>query len=259
MIAIGGDLVETIQNALGVAFVVFLRVGAAMAVLPAFGETSVSVRIRLVLAIMFTAIVTPAATPLIGPGLGDVDVVAGVLATETVIGLALGLVFRFFVFVLQIAGTIAAQATSLAQLLGGSGMEPLPAIGHLLTVGGLALAVINNLHVSVAEVFIASYQVMPAGRMPDASTFSSWGVARIASTFALAFTLAAPFVIASFLYNFTLGVINRAMPQLMVAFVGAPAITAGGLILLFLSMPVLLAVWHDHLLRFVANPFAGAP
>ena len=53
----------------------------------------------------------------------------------------------------------------------------------------------------------------------------------------LAFTLAAPFVLVSVLYNLTLGVINRAMPQLMVVFVGAPVITGLGLAVLFADGP----------------------
>ncbi|MEJ2037160.1 MAG: flagellar biosynthetic protein FliR, partial [Maritimibacter sp.] len=52
-------------------------------------------------------------------------------------------------------------------------------------------------------------------------------------------------------------VINRAMPQLMVAFVGAPAITAGGLILMFLSTPILLNIWGQGLIMFLNNPFGG--
>ena len=44
-----------------------------------------------------------------------------------------------------------------------------------------------------------------------------------------------------------------------VAFVGAPAITAGGMILLFLSLPVLLSVWSNALNAFLANPYGGGP
>ena len=51
---------------------------------------------------------------------------------------------------------------------------------------------------------------------------AEWGVARVGAAFALALGLAAPFVIAAVLYNLALGVINKAMPQLMVALVGAP-------------------------------------
>ena len=68
---------------------------------------------------------------------------------------------------------------------------------------------------------------------------SQWGIDKVSGAFAMAFRLAAPFVIVSVLYNITLGVINRAMPQLMVAFVGAPVITAGGLALLALMSPIL--------------------
>ena len=43
------------QAALAVGLVVFLRVGGAMAVLPAFGEQAVPERLRLMLAVAFTA------------------------------------------------------------------------------------------------------------------------------------------------------------------------------------------------------------
>ena len=65
-------------------------------------------------------------------------------------------------------------------------------------------------------------------------------------------------MIAALIYNVAIGVINRAMPQLMVAFVGAPAITAGGLILLVLTTPYLLSVWLEALNSHLSDPF-GAP
>ena len=91
--------------------------------------------------------------------------------------------------------------------------------------------------------------------VPDISAIAQWGVMQITQAFALAFTLAAPFIIVSVLYNVTLGVINRAMPQMMVVFVGAPVITGAGLFLLFLLSPTLLNLWADALVLFIANPF----
>jgi flagellar biosynthetic protein FliR len=64
-------------------------------------------------------------------------------------------------------------------------------------------------------------------------------------------------VIASLLYNLALGAINRAMPQLMVSFVGAPALTLGGLALLALAAPILLSFWSDAVERALFQPFAG--
>jgi len=228
-----------------------LRVGAAMALLPAFGEQAVPQRVRLVLTLAFAAIVAPA----VAPGLSGSTPGFLPMAAEVVAGLAIGLALRLFILALQIAGAIIAQATSLAQIFGGMGPEPQPAIGFLLTMAGLALAVAAGLHVRVAELFILSYDVLPGGRFPAAADLSRWGLAQVARAFALGFTLAAPFVIAATLYNLAIGAINRAMPMLMVSFVGAPALSAGALLLLMLLMPVALAVWRQALDGFLASPF----
>ncbi|OLS53649.1 flagellar biosynthetic protein FliR [Rhodovulum sulfidophilum] len=235
-------------------FLVFLRVGAIMAMLPAFGERAVPIRVRLGLALAFTAVVSPA----VSPGLIEAPPsLALAFATETVIGLALGLVLRLMILALQMAGEIAAQATSLSQILGAASMDPQPAMGRLMLMAGLALAVMSGLHVRAAEAMILSYDLLPAGRFPDAGDLADWGVGGIAKGFALAATLAMPFVIASLIYNVALGVINKAMPQLMVAFVGAPAITAGGLVILFLSLPPMLTFWQYRLLTLFAAPFGA--
>ena len=251
------EILALSQGGLLIAGIVFLRVGAAMAILPAFGERSIPERIRLVLALAFTAIVFPAVTSQIQGQIDGAGLLGFFLITEVVAGLAIGIVIRLFILALQIAGSIAAQSTSLAQIFGGANVDPQPAIGHVLLVAGLALAVMLGLHVRLAQVLILSYDILPAGQMPGADVLSQWGIARISRAFGLAFTLAAPFVIASLVYNVALGVINRAMPQLMVAFVGAPAITAAGLILLFLTAPILLATWIRVLDIFLNNPFGA--
>ncbi|PIE08347.1 MAG: flagellar biosynthesis protein FliR [Rhodobacterales bacterium] len=240
-----------------VAFAVFLRVGAAMALFPAFGERSVPERVRLMLALGFTLVVIPAAEPVLSQAVDEGIRPVTFLLTETLAGLAIGIAIRLFVLALQIAGTIAAQATSLAQIFGGQHADPQPAIGHILLISGLALAVMLGLHVRLAEMLILSYDVFPPGRLPGAELLSGWGLSRIVQAFSLGFTLAAPFVVASLVYNVALGVINRAMPQLMVAFVGAPAITAGGLLLLFATAPLALGIWHDAMAAFLANPFGA--
>ena len=63
-------------------------------------------------------------------------------------------------------------------------------------------------------------------------------------------------MITGFAYNVALGAINRAMPQLMVAFIGAPAITAAGLLILLLASPVILHFWGVRLDLALADPLA---
>jgi flagellar biosynthetic protein FliR len=236
------------------AVLVFLRVGTTMSLMPAFGETVVPQRIRLVLALGFTAVVlpvtlTPQTTP---PGL----FAAG---TEVMVGLMLGIGLRLFILALQTTAIIAANAMSLAQLFGGVGPEPQPAFANLLTMAGLALALMMGLHIKIASLFILSYQVLPAGAPISQADISQWGIAQISACFALAFALSAPFVLASVVYNLALGVINRAMPQLMVTMVGAPLLTGGALMLMILTLPLMLSIWLEAFDLFLAQPFRVAP
>ncbi len=249
------DLSRISQDALWQMFAVFLRVGAMVSLLPAFGEQSVPVRVKLGLALAFTIVITPAVPS--PPAFENTMAGAGFLLAESLTGLFLGMMLRLFVLAIQIAGSIAAQSTSLSQLFGGGGTDPLPAMGHVLVIGGLALATIMGIHVQFAQFMINSYQLVPAGQVIPAGILTPAGVAEISRSFALGFTLAAPFVIASLIYNVTLGVINKAMPQLMVAFVGAPAITAGGLMLLMLAAPLMLSLWVEAMGLFLMDPFRG--
>lgn len=247
------------RDLLWISFVVFLRVGAMMSLMPGFGEQSVPQRVRLILAFAFSLIVIPALITEVPDqaSLQPLDILQ-IILVEVLAGLALGIAVRLFVLSLQTAASIAAQSTSLSQVFGGVGVDPQPAIGSILLVAGLAIAVMSGLHLQAVKLILLSYQIMPSGAVPVASDLSAWGLQQIAHAFALAFTLAAPFVIASLIYNVALGVINKAMPQLMVAFVGAPAITAGGMMLMVIAVPIMLSIWTDDLARFFLDPF-GAP
>ncbi len=245
---------------------VFARVGAVAALAPGFGEQAVPTRMRLAAAIAFTAIVWPAVAPLAigaaGADAGGAGAAAlwRLILAEATAGLALGLAIRMFVFALQFAGSIAAQSTAVAQILGGGVTpDPMPAIGAILTLAGITLALAGGLHVKLATAMISSYDVLPYGVFPVAGDLAEWGVARASEAVALAFALASPFIVAALLYNLALGAINRAMPQLMVAFIGAPAITAGALILLFACGPVALAHWAGLLDIALATPFSNLP
>lgn len=250
------DLIAQLTELTGIAsgmlwlgLVVFMRVGAMVSLIPAFGEQSVPQRVRLILALAFTAVVAPAVQ--------SVPEQAGILPllAETVIGLMLGMGLRLFILTLQTAGAMAAQATTLSQMFGDAGPEPQPAIGNLLVMAGLAVAVAAGLHVRAAEMLILSYQMLPVGQFPGAEDVAQWGLGQISHAFALAFSLAAPFTIAALLYNVALGVINRAMPALMVSFIGAPALTWGGLVLMVVALPPMLALWSQALQGFLDAPF----
>ncbi|SMX26139.1 flagellar biosynthesis protein FliR [Pelagimonas phthalicica] len=248
-------LTELTMGSLWFYLLVFLRVSAAVSVMPAMGEQMISVRIKMVVALMMTAVVTPVVVAKFAGVEPSLSTFLQALATETLAGLFLGLALRMFMLAIQTAGAIAAQSTSLAQLLGQSGLDPLPALGNILAISALALLMVTGFHVKAIAYLVLSYEIMPAFTIPNPADVAEAGSQQVMRSFALAFTLAAPFVILSVLYNLTLGVINKAMPQLMVAFVGAPVITFGAIAFLLVSAPLMLTVWVQAMDRFLAAPF----
>ncbi len=243
------------QSWLWVTALVFLRVGAAAFLMPAFGDQSVPQRVRLILALALTAIVMPA----VASRLQDLPSIPHAVAEEVLAGLVLGIGLRLFILALQMAASIVAQTTSLSQLFGGATPEPQPAIGNLLTMASIALALRTGLHVKAASLLILSYDFLPAGHFPMVSDLTDWGRQRVGQASVLAFALAGPFVVASVIYNVALGVINRAMPQMPVSLVGAPILTAGALILMALVVPTMLMVWMEGFDTFLANPSGSVP
>lgn len=251
------QLVRLVDAELAAIALIFFRVSGVVALAPALGERMLPIRVRIAVIVALTILVYPivARHYPVPPGSGTHIVWS--LASELMLGLMTGIGLRLLVFSLQIAGSIAAQATSLSQLFGNAAADPQPAIGHLLLLAGLAVATSFGLHVQIVKFLALSYTIFPPDVAPGPSDVAAWGTRNIADAFALGMSVAMPFVVAGLLYNVALGAINRAMPQLMVSFVGAPAIAMAGLVLMFLLAPLMISVWKDAVLAFLLDPYGS--
>lgn len=223
---------------------VFARISALVFFLPGLGEKAVAARIRLAAAFAISFIVAPVVFAMHPSPPATVSAIFITIAAEAVAGAVIGFGIRVAIFAIETAGTIAAQNLSLSQLFT-TGIDdlPEPPITTLLVMAAIALAISTGLHFKAVGALALSYDMMPFGVFPGASGSGEWAAERAAFSFSAAMSLALPFVLLGFIYNLAIGAANRAMPQLMVAFVGAPAITLAGLVLLALSAPLLLGVW----------------
>jgi len=225
------------------AVAVFARMSGALFFLPGLSERVVPVQIRLAGGLALTALVLPAVA---AEAPRDLDVAAGlaVIAAEAITGLWLGLGLRIVIFALQISGTVISQTLSVANgFVGGMTIDLDTSVGTMLSLAGVAILLAAGLHGYFVGLFTASYGALPFGEFPPASALAETLIARTGWAVRFGVTLAMPFIVVSFVYNLALGALNRAMPQLMVAFVGAPAIMAIGLIGLALISGPLFDQW----------------
>lgn len=237
---------------------VFTRIGAALFLLPGIGERAVPVRVRLGAALAICMVMSPMIAPMV-PGVPEGAAGIGlILLAEAIAGLIIGFAFRMLVYILQIAGMVASQSLSIAQMFGsGVAPEPEPTIATFLSIGGIALMLSAGLHVEFIAALSGFYDVLPFGRFPAGGEAAEWSVSRVAAGFRIALALAAPFLVIGFVYNLSLGALNRAMPQLMVSFVGVPAIVWLGILALAVTAPSIFAAWGRTLGEVFANPLWG--
>ncbi|HSF94689.1 MAG TPA: flagellar biosynthetic protein FliR [Thermohalobaculum sp.] len=241
-----------------VAIGVFTRTGAALFLVPGFGERAVPVRVRLGGALALAALLVPLIAPAAPPEPAQVSDLARLILAEAMAGLIIGLAFRLLVIALQTAGAIAAQNLSISQMFGaGVAPEPEPTIATLLAMGGIVLAMMAGLHVHLVAALAGLYRVFPFGQIPVAGDAADWTVARVAEAFGLGVSLALPFIAIGFAYNLALGALSRAMPQLLVALVGAPLLIGLGLGVLYIALPEIFAHWGLVLDRILADPLGG--
>lgn len=222
----------------------FARISLIFLLMPVFGERAVPARARLGVAWLVTLMVWPLVEPVPAPA--EPSDAAALLVTEAAIGFAIGLSLRLGVLVLQMLGTLLSQSLSLSQPLGeGIATEPNTTISTLLTLAGLTLLVSADLHITMIAWIAESFTLHPHGLAPDTGLAAERLTNVVGQAWRTSLALAVPFLILNFSYNLILGFLNRAMPQLLVSFVGLPGITLAGLFLLVISAGGMLVLWLE--------------
>lgn len=237
---------------------IFSRISAIAFLTPGIGERAVPVRVRLTVAIAITIVIAPMVlTPEMRPP-SEPAAIAALYAAEALSGLLIGFALRIMVFILQIAGAITAQSLSLAQLFGPTvGFDSESPFAAILVMAGVALAAATGLHIHLVGAIADVYEALPFGLFPGAEETGEWSTNRVGAALFKSLALSSPFVILGFLYSLALAAASRAMPQLMAAFVGAPAITLAGMALFAAAAPILLFEWLEGVQNVLFDIFAG--
>ena len=228
---------------------VLARVGAAVMLLPGFGEAEVPMPVRAGIAAALTLVMLPVVAPLLPPEPTDpLRALLGVVA-EVVAGLWLGWLARLLVLALPMAAQLAAGMIGLANVL-----QPDPALGpqtsalaRLFALAAPVAIMAAGLHALPLAALEGSYHVIPPGLALPGGDAAQAMVQAVGTSFALALRLAAPFVVASIVWNVALGLLAKLVPQLQVYFAAMPAQILGGILLVGLLSSAVLSAWLGEL------------
>ncbi len=204
--------------------VVFARLGAALMLLPGFGESHVPPRLRLWLGLFTSALVATALGERLPEPPIDAAAFAALIGTEVLIGLAIGSILRLTLAALHFAGSLVALQSGLAAA---AFFDPSEATagtvpGALLSTLFLVVLFTSDGHHLVLARVVAGYAAVPPGLLPDPADLVDLATRVGGAALAVGSGIAAPVVLASFLANLALGVLARLVPALQVLFVALP-------------------------------------
>jgi len=219
-------------------FLVFARVGSVIMLLPGFGEAYVSARIRLMFALVLSIVLLPIVAkhlPAMPASPFQLVIHFGI---EILIGFFIGGAVRILVSALQMAGTVVAYQTSLANALvyDPASAQQSALSSTFLATTGVMLIFTTNLHHLMLGGIVESYQLFAVGKSLPVSDMSETAARLLGRAFVLAMQIAAPFVVVGLLFTLGVGLVNRLMPQVQVFFVAMPMQIAIGIFVLMLTL-----------------------
>jgi flagellar biosynthesis protein FliR len=211
------------------------RISALLLVAPVLSLDAVTVRIRIVLALVLTFFIYPLFDwPVIDP-----TSAAGLLelANQITIGILMGLILQVVLAAVATGGQAIAGSMGLSMA---NMMDPnlgnVPVVASFLVI--LASLIFLGLggHVLLMELLIQSFELLPIGQgllsLNAIGQLLGWS----SMMFLGAVLLALPLLVILLAVNLGLGVVVRAAPTLNIFAVGFPAMILAGMAMLYILM-----------------------
>lgn len=230
-------------------FIVFMRVGAMLALMPAIGETNIPAQIRLALALILAVVMVPLVGQAVPAMPSGVFALAWLIVTEILTGLFVGLTARLMMSALHLAGTIIAFQSGLAaaQSFDPAQGSQSALVSRFFSLIGVVAIFAAELHHLAIKAMAGSYALFTPGAPLPLADATQTIIEVVAHSFALGLQLSAPFLVYGMVYNIALGLLARLMPQLQVFFIAMPA---NIMLSFFILMFTLSAMMMWFLTRF---------
>lgn len=222
------------------AALVFCRMNGLLLTLPIFSTKGLPRYVGVVISLVLTILIAPGVPLLEDVTLGVV--VLGV-ASELLVGAALGLIVRALFSAFAVAAELLARQTAL-------GMSSL--LDPVLNLGQSSLGVMaswlaglvfigSNLHLRVVITVSDSFEALPPGALTGIGPLADALADAVETSIVLGVQLAAPLIALVFLVNVFIGILGRLAPRMNVFFsVGMTVNSVIGIWLFGLALPWML-------------------
>ncbi len=234
---------------------VFMRMGLALMIMPGIGDSFVPPQVRLLFALAISLVLAPFLAGSLPPLPEGSFPVVTLLVSEAFIGIFIGTVMRIMITALDTAGMIISIQSGFSNALV---FNPVTSsqgsvTGALLSSLGVTLLFITNMHHYMLAATVESYQLFPAGNLPDISSLSEIISRTVSAAFQIGVQLALPFLIVGTLVQTGFGLLGRLMPQIQIFFLAIPMQILLSLVMLSMTLSAILLFWLGSYQNVVAS------
>jgi len=238
---------------------VFARFIGLLSMMPGFGDSGVSPRIRIIFVMMLSIILTPLVLPRIPLAPEDPIFFGLLLLMELIIGVFAGIIIKVIFAAIDIAGSLIGYQMSLASAFaqGAASFQQSTLPGTFIGLIATLLFFVTDLHHIVFKVLIESYMVFQVDNLQTlkhlSEDFLKMLLTMTTKSLVLGLQLASPLVVMGVLMQFCFGIVNRLMPQIQVFFILQPLQLLLGFIVILYSIAIIL----KHFMEFFTHNFTN--
>jgi flagellar biosynthetic protein FliR len=258
-------LAEIYLNPLLIFVLTLSRVGAMISAAPVIGAASAPMRVRALLAVGVSAMVTVVFWSTHVPEPANLLQLLVLVAKEAAWGLALGLGVAILFAGLQATGQLLGEMSGmqLADAIDPSFNISTPLFGQLLNLTALTAFVLIGGHRQIMAALLDSFAAMPPGAALFSDGLTNALIDVTSQSFQLGVRAAAPVLTAVLLATLILGFVNRTLPQLNVMAVGFSLNAMIAMAALAVSLGAAVWIFQDQVTPFLdavreASPLSAA-
>jgi len=125
--------------------------------------------------------------------------------------------------------------------------EQTPVVTTFLNTIALTLFLMTDTHHLLLRALVDSYGLFQPGAALPMGDFSQTLVRVASESFSIAMRLSAPLVVFALIFNVSLGLLNKLVPQMQVFFVGVPLQLLIGMSVLMIALAPMMMIFMRYM------------
>ena len=230
------------------------RVSGLLVFAPFLGSNAIAPRVKVGIVILLTALLYPVCAPRVATQ--SMSGAVGVVVSESLIGLLLGLSVQFVFEAAQFAGQVMGLQVGfgLVNIIDPNTQVDTPVLAVFSQTVAMLIFLQLGIHRWIVHALASSFSYLPPGAAFATGAMTHQLLRAAGGVLLAGVQIAAPVLVATLLIDLVLGFLGKSSPQLPVLFLGLSAKSMAGLLILAVS----LKYWPAILERYFTNAIHSA-